>query len=83
MLARIFAALIALCLVGGAVQAANFQVASTAAVELDDRSIDLLLPDVPVLTVAPQRHLILVEMPAIQTPVTASVPSRTFRPPEA
>lgn len=82
MIARFLAALLVLGLIAGSVQAADLSVASTATAELDDRSVDLLLPDVPVLTVAPQRHLIMVEMPAIDTPIVSTVESRTFRPPE-
>lgn len=82
MIARFLAALLVLGLIAGSVQAADFSVASTAATELDDRSVDLLLPDVPVLVVAPQRHLIMVEMPAIDTPIVSTVEPRPFRPPE-
>lgn len=75
------AVVVALFLLGGTVQAANFHVGSSAAVELADRSVDLVVPVAPVLTVAPIRHTITIVMPSVDDPITSSHAPRAFRPP--
>ncbi|MFT3699522.1 MAG: hypothetical protein QM831_40620 [Kofleriaceae bacterium] len=79
MIVRFFAALIAICLVGGMVHAADLAI--------DDQTVELqeaaVLVDAPVVIARVPHLMISIEMPAIASPIVSTVESQTFRPPEA
>ncbi|MEO8554078.1 MAG: hypothetical protein ABI678_29085 [Kofleriaceae bacterium] len=81
MISKILAICVVMLLLGGAVQAADFHVAATATVELDDPAIDVVVPVEPVVTFAPLRHAIAIEMPGLPEPLTSGFAPRMDRPP--
>lgn len=75
---------VALILLGGAVQAADFHVASATAVELsvdfDDAPADVIVPIEPIV-VPPLGHAILIDMPPVTQLITYAFAPRMDRPP--
>jgi hypothetical protein len=80
--AKLMAVCAVLLLLGGAVQAADYHAtpATAAAIELDDRPVDIVVPIEPVLAL-PIRHGISIEMPRITQLITYVFASRMDRPP--
>jgi len=79
---KVLAVCVALLLLGGAVQAADFHVASTATVELDTPAIDLVVAPVePVATVVPPCPAVVVVTPPPLAPITSVFAPSMDRPP--
>ena len=80
MIARVLACFVALCLVGGAIQAGDLATVDASA-ELELAPLDMQIP-APIVTVVPIRHPMACELPPISALLSRLHVTDAFRPPQ-